>query len=149
MSSDPLDPLPGVATEAGADHASYAAVPPPAAASAPSDSSSSFPSAEEAYAMAFGGGAAAPAPAAAAAAPEPAGQYQAYQSSYGGGGGGYGGERTCDQCGLPGHIARFCPETMVCRKCGGAGHEQKNWQVETTDKLAIVLLDSCGVMAAH
>ena len=87
------------------------------------DAASSYPSAEEAFAMAFGASAAAdsstaaPAPAAAAEPSFPL--YQPYQpQSFGG--------RTCDQCGLPGHIASKCPETMVCRKCGGPGHEQRS-----------------------
>jgi hypothetical protein len=122
--SDPLDPTGGAA--GGADiAASYAAVPPPGQQSTgPAAASSSYPTAEEAYAMMMASSGAPPAEAAAAPAayeaPPPA--FPLYQPvSYAGRPDG----RTCDQCGLPGHIAKFCPETMVCRKCGGAGHEQR------------------------
>ena len=102
-------------------------------AAAADTAAASYPSAEEAYAMAFGasaGAAGSDAASSSAAAADPAAASSAsgpsfplYQpTSYAGR---PGDSRVCDQCGLTGHLARQCPETMVCRKCGGP-HEQKN-----------------------
>ena len=55
-------------------------------------------------------------------------------------------EGACHRCGMPGHIARNCPQPRICTKCGMGGHVAKfcgQKQLTAKDKMLAKYSEVC------